>query len=303
MSSRPSCRGFPTPAYCIEVETVAKNKVPVDDEIPPGVSRATLHELHLLTRGGELNADARRKLKQIRHLVGLIAPAITDSLERHPDPVIVDCGAGKSYLGFLLYEMLLQKTGRGHVVAIEHRAELTQQAADRAQRMSYDRLRFVQASIDAPVGLPDRLHVLTALHACDTATDDSIALGILRRADHIAVVPCCQAEVARQLATAPLPDPSRELVRHAWHRREFGSHLTNVIRCLVLESYGYQVAVTELTGWEHSMKNEVILGRRVHRENKQARQRLDALLTSFPVRPRLMERLDQPRDLPERGER
>jgi hypothetical protein len=75
------------------------------------------------------------------------------------------------------------------------------------------------------------------------------------------------------------------------HRREFGSHLTNVIRALVLEAHGYQVTVTELTGWEHSLKNELILGRRVHKENTKARAKLDALLGASGVKPKVIREL------------
>ena len=161
----------------------------------------------------------------------------------------------------------------------------------------------VSASASAPASaaIPARLHLVTALHACDTATDDAIALAIRRRADHVAVVPCCQAEVAAQLkelATAqrapgarPATEPWPQLWAHALHRREFGAHLTNVIRALVLEAHGYQVTVTELTGWEHSLKNELILGRRVHQEHRGARARLQALLASTGVRPQLVREL------------
>src|SRR4029079_6093428 len=93
-----------------------------------------LQELHLLTRDGHLNADARRKLKQIRHLVQLLKPALDDALARHADPVIVDCGAGKSYLGALLYELVLGPAGRGTLIAVETRAELSAKAAERAAR-------------------------------------------------------------------------------------------------------------------------------------------------------------------------
>jgi hypothetical protein len=257
-------------------------------EIPAGVSPRMLHELHLLTRVRALNADARRKLKQIRHLVHLIEPALADALARHPDPIVVDCGAGKSYLGFLLYEMVLAAAGKGTVLAIEARPELSAAAAERATRFGYDRLRFVPGAIDA-AALPERVHVVTALHACDTATDDALALAITRGADHVAVVPCCQAELARQLDPARIgparaPDAgTAELYRHAHHRREFGSHLTNVIRATTLEALGYQVTVTELVGWEHTMKNELILGRRVHRFSAPARARLRELLDRFPV--------------------
>ncbi len=116
---------------------------------------------------------------------------------------------------------------------------------------------------------------------------------IQRGADHVAVVPCCQAEVASQLKEKRTgADATMGLLfHHAWHRREFGSHLTNVIRALTLEAFGYQVTVTELTGWEHSLKNELILGRRVHRDNRRARAQLEALLARTGVHPKLTRAL------------
>jgi len=135
--------------------------------------------------------------------------------------------------------------------------------------------------------------MVLALHACDTATDDALLLALRHDADHIAVVPCCQAEVAAQLKenrhAAPQPWPL--LWSHAIHRREMGSHLTNVIRALALQSRGYQVTVTELTGWEHSLKNELILARRVHRENRGARAELEKILETTGVRPKLIREL------------
>src|SRR5215207_6444141 len=106
-----------------------------------------LKDLHLLTRDGQLNADARRKLKQIRHLVGLLKPALDDSFARNPDPRIVDCGAGKSYLGAMLYELVLGPAGRGSITAIEARPELSAQAAKRAARFGQDRFRVATGSI------------------------------------------------------------------------------------------------------------------------------------------------------------
>src|SRR5215471_1885938 len=100
-----------------------------------------LQDLHLLTRDGHLNADARRKLKQIRHLVQLLRPALDDALARHEVPVVVDCGAGKSYLGALLYELVLGPAGRGQLIAIESRPDLSDQAAARAKRFHQDRFR------------------------------------------------------------------------------------------------------------------------------------------------------------------
>jgi hypothetical protein len=250
-----------------------------------------LKELHLLTREGKLNADARRKLKQIRHLVGLLRPVLDDAFAAREAPVVVDCGAGKSYLGFLLYELVLGPAGRGTLHSVESRAELSQAAAARAQRFGHQRFRFVAGAI-ADVDLPNPVHLVTALHACDTATDDALALGIARGADAIAVVPCCQAEVARQLGEGNAREPVDQcLIEHPLHRRELGSHLTNVVRALCLEACGYKVTVTELVGWEHSLKNELLLARRVFRPERGIRATLSRLLERWHIEPALVRAL------------
>jgi SAM-dependent methyltransferase len=256
-------------------------------ELLPEQSPELLKTLHLLTREGHLNADARRKLKQVNHLVGLVQPGLDDVFARFPAPVVADVGSGNAYLGFVLYELFFARREAGEVVSVESRADLVKRSTERAQALGYQRMRFVEAAIDA-AELPERVHVLTALHACDTATDDAIVQAVRHKVDHVALVPCCQAEVAQQLkdARATVRPEMLALFAHPWHRREFGSHLTNVVRALLLESLGYQVTVTELAGWEHSLKNELILGRRVHKENREARARLDQLLTSTGVRPK-----------------
>jgi Methyltransferase domain len=260
-------------------------------ELLPGTSTKLLQELHLLTRAGDLNADSLRKLKQVNHLAGLLAPALDDVLGRFGDPVLVDCGAGKSYLGFVVYELFLRPEAKGTLLAVESRHDLAAAGSERAARLGFDRLRFLESPI-ATAPVPDRVHLVTALHACDTATDDALALAIRHGADHVAVVPCCQAEVARQLADARDPSPVlAPLFEHPWHRREFGSHLTNVVRALALEASGYRVTVTELTGWEHSAKNELILGKKVRGGSRAARERLDALLAATGVRPSIVRLL------------
>ena len=271
----------------------ARESVPakqVRRELLPNQSVELLKTLHLVTRDGQLNADARRKLKQVNHRVGLLQPALDDVFERSPQPLVVDVGSGSSYLGFVLYELFLKE--RGELLSVESRDELTVKAKQRAAELNYGRMKFATSNIEA-AAYPERINVLTALHACDTATDDALAIAISRKADHVAVVPCCQAEVAQQLKDArPKVDSAMQsLFSHPWHRREFGSHLTNVIRALVLESSGYQVTVTELAGWEHSLKNELIIGRRVQHENGIAKKRLEALLASTGVRPKLVRTL------------
>jgi hypothetical protein len=146
--------------------------------------------------------------------------------------------------------------------------------------------------------LPERFDLVTALHACDTATDDAIAFGLQKQARAMVLVPCCQAEVAACLrqnkAMSLSRTPLAELWRHPIHTREMGSQITNVLRCLYLEASGYQVTVTELVGWEHSMKNELIMARYTGQKKRSARERLDALLKEFGLAQALAQRFRSP---------
>lgn len=126
------------------------------------------------------------------------------------------------------------------------------------------------------------MDIITALHACNTATDDAIRFALAKSARYIVLVPCCQAEVAGVLRQKKNQSfgltPLSEMWRHPIHTREFGSHLTNVLRCLQLEARGYQLTVTELVGWEHSMKNELIIAKYTGQRKNSARERQEAIL-------------------------
>ncbi len=273
----------------------ARQKVSAEQvrrELLPNQSAELLKTLHLLTRDGDLNADARRKLKQVNHLVGLLTPGLDEAFSKHEAPTVADVGSGNSYLGFVLYELFFKGRTQGQLLSVESRPELIEKSRERAKTLGFSRMTFAQGTI-AEAAYPEKLHVVTALHACDTATDDAILVALAHRADHVALVPCCQAEVAAQLKDAKSKSESAmgTLFEHPWHRREFGSHLTNVIRALVLESQGYQVTVTELAGWEHSLKNELILGRKVQKDTRAPKAKLDALLAATGVRPKLVREL------------
>jgi hypothetical protein len=265
-------------------------------ELREGQSIELLKELHILTREGKLNQDTRRKLKQVYHLVRFIEPLLAEVLQARGDVTLADHGAGKSYLGFILYDLFFKSRPVGWVWGVEARAELVAKSQALAARLGFERMRFlattVQQAQDHPE-LPPRFDVVTALHACDTATDDAIAFGLAKQATHLVLVPCCQAEVAgvmrQHKALSLARKPLAELWRHPLHTREFGSQITNVLRCLQLESHGYAVTVTELVGWEHSMKNELILARRDGSlrpaQQAKARERLLQVLDELNLQP------------------
>ncbi len=270
-----------------------------------------LKELHILTREGKLNQDSRRKLKQVNHLFQFIEKILlqleagkshlaADATAAGEQGVsVADHGAGKSYLGFILYDLFFRTRGSGWIFGVETRPELVQKSRELAARLKFERMSFLNLSVAesaAPGALPQRIDLVTALHACDTATDDAIAFGLRKHARFMVLVPCCQAEVARALnagkALSLGRTPLAELWRHPLHTREMGSQISNVLRCLYLEASGYQVTVTELVGWEHSMKNELIIARFTGHENQAAAQRMQAILDQFGLRDAMRYRFD-----------
>jgi hypothetical protein len=266
------------------------------DVVQPGQSLELLKELHILTRDGKLNQDSRRKLKQVYHLYQFIEKILLDLEEGAAAKAgsapagltLADHGAGKSYLGFILYDMFFKSRQSGTIYGVETRSELVEKSRELAAHLGFARMAFVNATVAESMQsdrLPPSIDVVTALHACDTATDDAIAFGLDKQARYMVLVPCCQAEVARVLsqhkALSLSRTPLAELWRHPLHTRELGSQITNVMRCLYLEACGYQVTVTELVGWEHSLKNELIMARYTGQKKRASQQRLRALLHEF----------------------
>jgi len=267
----------------------AKADAELAEALRPGQSVELLKELHILTREGRLNQDSRRKLKQVYHLFQFIEQLLRELPDEGANATLADHGAGKSYLGFIVYDLFFRaRPGSGHVYGIETRGELVEKSRALAQRLGFERMSFLNLTVaeSAHAGeLPAQIDVVTALHACDTATDDAIAFGLAKKARCMVLVPCCQAEVAACLretkALSLSRTPLAELWRHPLHTREIGSQITNVLRCLYLEANGYSVTVTELVGWEHSLKNELILARYTGQRKASAATRLRELLAQF----------------------
>lgn len=258
-------------------------------EVRPGQSIELLKELHILTRDAKLNQDSRRKLKQVYHLVNFIEPLLNDVRAEKGTVSLVDHGAGKSYLGFILYDLFFKNLDdASHIYGIETREELVAKSAELAARLGFEHMSFLPLSVAESTTsdqLPETLDVVTALHACNTATDDAIDFALKKKAKHMVLVPCCQAEVATVLRKNKGKDLGKsaltEIWRHPIHTREFGSQVTNVLRCLQLEAHGYQVTVTELVGWEHSMKNELIVATYKNLPRRRPSERLQEVLSTL----------------------
>ncbi len=258
-------------------------------EIRPGQSIELLKALHILTRDGKMNQDSRRKLKQVYHLFQFIEPLLREVKDERGRVSLVDHGAGKSYLGFILYDLFFKDLrDDSHVYGIETREELVKSSQELAARLGFGGMSFLNLSVADSItspALPATVDVVTALHACNTATDDAIRFALAKESRHIVLVPCCQAEVASVLRKNKgkllAGNPLTEIWRHPLHTREFGSQVTNVLRCLQLEAHGYQVSVTELVGWEHSMKNELIVAQYKDLPRRRPTERLESVLATL----------------------
>src|SRR5512135_298288 len=161
------------------------NRIP---DIKPGQSTELLKELHILTRDGKLNQDSRRKLKQVYHLYQFIEPLLQEVQREHathsdyPGITLVDHGAGKSYLGFILYDLFFKALqDASHVYGIETREELVTHSRELAQRLGFGGMSFLNLSVAESIEsgeLPSQVDVVTSLHACNTATDDAIRFAL-----------------------------------------------------------------------------------------------------------------------------
>ncbi len=271
-------------------------------DIRPGQSVELLKELHILTRDARLNQDSRRKLKQINHLYQFIEPLLEDVRAGGGPLTLVDHGAGKSYLGFILYDLYFKERQESgcRVIGVETRDDLVEKSRDLARRLGFQGMSFLNLSVADSIhagAMPERVDMVTALHACDTATDDAIRFALAKRARFIVLVPCCQAELAavlRRNKGQALATTLAELWRRPLHTREFASLVTNVLRCLQLEAHGYQVNVTELVGWEHSLKNELIMAEYRDLPRRKPTERLHELLHMLGVEEELGERFFTP---------
>lgn len=267
-------------------------------ELWQGQSLDLLKALHIITLDGKINADSRRKLKQVYHLTQFFEPHIQNLYAKHKNLHIVDMGAGKSYLGFILYDLILRNLEASYLTSVEYRPELCEKSRALAKKASFERMNFIASSIqeahkpllESPQARP--VHAVVALHACDTATDDALQFGLKAQAELIALVPCCQASLARHLEKLKAnhePWLSFEMFwKHGIHRREFGSLATNLLRILTLESEGYAVTTTEFVGFEHSFKNELMMATRnenlgVHATaaKERAKQQLEILKSAL----------------------
>lgn len=211
--------------------------------------------LGLTTREGKVTADMQHKFKQIckytEIVEGLLKPMHFD------DPVhIADMEAGKGYLTFALYELMTGEMGmKTDIKGIEVRTDLVQKINEIIKVTKLEGIEFVESTISD--FKPERIDVLIALHACNTATDDAIASGIRNGAGLIVCAPCCHKQIRQEMENSGIVNP---VTRYGIFLEREAAMLTDAIRAMILEYYGYKTQVMEFIETEHTPKNILLAG-------------------------------------------
>lgn len=280
--------------------------------VKPSTAPELLRVLGLLNADASMSADKTRKFLQINHMLALLSPQLDDLAKRHPVVRVLDAGCGNSFLTLLItWYLRLQKAKACEVIGIDRNAKVIAQSQGRSESLGWsESLRFCVGSLDAnswetayrntfgtsqvpsPNSPVPRPHLLVALHACDTATDAALALGINLKADVLAVAPCCQAELATRWKQAGNVDhPFAPIYRSPNLRRETASQMTDALRMLLVRGRGYEVTATEFVDSTHTPKNRLITAVRRGNFLKSANDEYLALKTALGGYPIALEAL------------
>ena len=267
----------------------------------PDRSGDLLRTIGIMNPDGTVSAKHAKKYKQITHFLELCRPVWEAARQRrtidaeHPLRVL-DLGCGNGYLTFVIAEALRLAELPARIHGVDVRADVIDRATERARSLGWDQLAFSCARIDAATdaiaalgGPPD---VLVALHACDTATDDALALAIELAVPAILVAPCCQHELAGQLRASALATISPALAEQGLLKQDFAATLTDALRIEILEAMGWSVDTLEFVGDTHTPKNLLIRG--ALRQRNAGVHRLDAVrgrCERLGVMPRLLARM------------
>jgi hypothetical protein len=254
-------------------------------EILPGEAPVLLRALGLLHRDASMPPAQVRKYMQINHIVATLRPAFRELRERFAQVHLLDAGCGRSYLTMLLAWCFVHRYRHPiQILGVDRNIELIAECRRRTELSGLsDVLQFAAADL-AAINIKDlwrqsfaeddvHIHALVSLHACDTATDDAITLGISQGCEFIAVAPCCQAELAAKWSKLAEQNQSG-IFAPIWAiphlRREIAANITDTFRTLLLRSAGYETTAIEFVGSEHAAKNTLIRAMRRHLHNQEA---------------------------------
>ncbi|WHH58193.1 SAM-dependent methyltransferase [Petroclostridium sp. X23] len=250
--------------------------------IKVGQADELLKEIGILTKDGKVKNDMIRKYNQIDHFVELMK-GVVDELADYESITVLDCGCGKSYLTFVLnfyMKNILKKSC--HFIGLDYSETVIKASKKMAKNLGYVNMEFHQTNIENYV--PEkRIDIVISLHACDTATDMALALGIRVNAKVIIAVPCCHRELLSQYDY----EPFKSIIKHGVLKARMADILTDGLRALKLESLGYKVSIVEYISPLETPKNLMIRAVKTQQDNKNAKEEYNQLVKALNVAPAL----------------
>ncbi len=253
-----------------------------DYYVKVGQANDLLKEIGVLTKDGKIKNDKIRKYNQIDHFVELIDKLLKE-LEFKDSITVLDCACGKSYLSFVLNyyikEVLKKKC---YFIGIDYSETVIKASKKMADNLGYKNMDFIKE--DLTNYTPNKeIDLVISLHACDTATDMAIGLGIRAKSKAIVVVPCCHKELLGQYKYEVL-DP---IIKHGVFKARFADLLTDGMRTLMLEARGYDTSVVEYISPLDTPKNLMIRAVKKKEKNEKALNEYEELKAKFSVEPTL----------------
>jgi SAM-dependent methyltransferase len=267
--------------------------------ILPGEAPELLRAMGLLNNDASMSADSVRKYQQVNHMLILLLPALEDLAKRHERVFVLDACCGSSFIALAVAWLLIEKWKKPCcVIGIDLNEAVIAKSRERANQLGWgESVRFVAGKVEAgawsaalaeqfpelaAAEKPPRPHLLCALHACDTATDYALALGVAVQTDHMAVAPCCQAELAAQWSKLPVCDnPLLPVFQSPNLRRDIAASMTDALRMLLVRSKGYEVTATEFVPSAHTPKNRLLVCTRRGKFHKESQAQYAALKQSL----------------------
>lgn len=264
--------------------------------ITPAEAPQLLRVMGLLNSDASMSADNVRKFMQVNHMLNLLVPALEELAERQKVVQVLDACCGSSFIALVAAWLLHEKWKKPcRVLGIDRNEAVIVKSRERTATLGWsDFVRFSASDVNANAWtkamaeqFPDteasRPHLMCALHACDTATDHALALGIHCEADFMAVAPCCQAELARQWGDIPATSghPLQPVFQSPNLRRDTAALMTDTLRMLLIRSHGYEVTATEFVPSTHTPKNRLLICQRRGRFHKESQAQYAALKDSL----------------------
>ena len=246
------------------------------------------YQLGLTTREGKITADMQHKFKQI-YKYAEIVESLVKPMKFDGTVHVADMGAGKGYLTFALYELLTQKMHLDvDIKGVEIRLDLVLKINEIIKSSGLKGLEFVESSIDA--FRPEKLDVLIALHACNTATDDAIAKGVKAGAKLIVCAPCCHKQIRQEMEHSGKLDA---ITRYGIFLERQAVMITDTIRALMMEYYGYKTQVMEFIEMEHTPKNVLLVGQKTDKvvDKDLIMTKIDDLKKQYGIKTHYLETL------------